>query len=43
MLIFIKKVDVGGWIILKWILNKQDRSVCIGFMWLRIGAGGGIW
>jgi hypothetical protein len=29
--------DIGGWIILKWIL---DRMVWIGLIWLRIGISG---
>jgi hypothetical protein len=28
--------DVGGWTILKWILQRQDRMVWIGSIWLRI-------
>jgi hypothetical protein len=34
--------DVGGWIILKWILERQDGTVWIGFIWFRIGTGGGL-
>jgi hypothetical protein len=26
--------------ILKWILKKQDMTVCPGFIWLRRGTGG---
>jgi hypothetical protein len=29
--------DAGGWTILKWILERQDRMVWIGLIWLRIG------
>jgi hypothetical protein len=29
--------DVGGWTILKWILERQDEMVGIGWIWLRIG------
>jgi hypothetical protein len=29
--------------ILKWISNKQDATVCTGFIWLRIGTRGGPW
>jgi hypothetical protein len=32
-------LDVGGWIILKWIL---DRMVWTGLIWLRIGTNGGL-
>jgi hypothetical protein len=33
--------DVGGWTILKWILETGwDGMVCIGFIWLRIGTSG---
>jgi hypothetical protein len=35
-------VDVGGRIILKWILDKKDRVVWTGFIWLRIGTSGGL-
>jgi hypothetical protein len=33
---------IKGRIILKWILGKQGWRVLIGFIWLRIGTGGGI-
>jgi hypothetical protein len=29
--------DVGGWTILKWMLERQDGMVWIGLIWLRIG------
>jgi hypothetical protein len=29
--------DVGGWTILKWILERCDGAVCTGSIWLRIG------
>jgi hypothetical protein len=29
--------DVGGWTILKWILEREDGMVMIGLIWLRIG------
>jgi hypothetical protein len=32
--------DVGGWTILKWILEKWDGMV--GLIWLRIGTSGGL-
>jgi hypothetical protein len=32
--------DIGGWTILKWILERQDGMVWIGFIWLRIGTNG---
>jgi hypothetical protein len=34
--------DVGGWTILKWILERYDGMVRIGLIWLRIGTGGGL-
>jgi hypothetical protein len=33
--------DVGGKIILKWILERWDEMVWPGFIWLRIGTSGG--
>jgi hypothetical protein len=32
--------DVGGWIILGWILERLDGVMWTGFVWLRIGTGG---
>jgi hypothetical protein len=32
--------DVGGWIILGWILEKRDGVKWTGLVWLRIGTGG---
>jgi hypothetical protein len=32
--------DVGGWVILKWMLEKLDRVVWTGSIWLRIGTSG---
>jgi hypothetical protein len=29
--------DVGGWTILKWILERYDVMEWIGLIWLRIG------
>jgi hypothetical protein len=29
--------DVGGWDILKWILKRENGTLWIGLMWLRIG------
>jgi hypothetical protein len=29
--------DIGGWIILKWILERYDGMVLTGLIWLRIG------
>jgi hypothetical protein len=29
--------DVGGWTILKWILERQDGMEWIGWIWLRMG------
>jgi hypothetical protein len=34
--------DVGGWTILKWILERYDGMVWIGLIWLRIGISGGL-
>jgi hypothetical protein len=33
--------DIGGNIILKWILKKRDNGAWTGLIWLRIGTGGG--
>jgi hypothetical protein len=39
-----KDQDIGGWIILKWILQleKEDGVVWTGLIWLRIGTNGGL-
>jgi hypothetical protein len=34
--------DVGGWTILKWILERYDGMEWIGLIWLRIGTSGGL-
>jgi hypothetical protein len=34
------KNDVGGWITLRWILEREDEVVWSGLVWVRIGAGG---
>jgi hypothetical protein len=34
--------ELGGRTILKWILEIEDGVVWIGFIWLRIGIGGGL-
>jgi hypothetical protein len=34
--------DVGGWTILKWILERSDGMVGTGWNWLRIGTSGGL-
>jgi hypothetical protein len=34
--------DVGGWTILKGILERWDGMVWIGSIWLRIGTSGGV-
>jgi hypothetical protein len=34
--------DVGGWTILKWMLEKYDGVVWIGLIWLRIGTSRGL-
>jgi hypothetical protein len=33
---------VDGRIILRWILEREDGAVLAGFIWLRIGTGGGL-
>jgi hypothetical protein len=35
-----RSVDVK--IILEWILGTQDGSMCVGFVWLRIGTSDGL-
>jgi hypothetical protein len=37
-----KDVGVDGTIILKGLFGKQSWRVWTGFMWLRIGTGGGL-
>jgi hypothetical protein len=37
-----KDQDVDGWIILRWILERQDGTVSTGLVWLRIGTRGGL-
>jgi hypothetical protein len=37
-----KDIDVGGRIILEWILQRQDGVVLTGLIWFRIGTGGGL-
>jgi hypothetical protein len=34
--------DVGGWTILKWILERWDGMKWIELIWLRIGTSGGL-
>jgi hypothetical protein len=34
--------DVGGWIVLKWILERQDGMVWTELIWLRIWTSGGL-
>jgi hypothetical protein len=34
--------DVGGWTVLKWILEKYDGMIWIESIWLRIGSNGGL-
>jgi hypothetical protein len=34
--------DVGGWTILKWILERQDGMVWVRLIWLRIVTSGGL-
>jgi hypothetical protein len=35
-------LDVGGRTLLKWILERWDRVVWTGSIWLRIGTSGGL-
>jgi hypothetical protein len=37
-----RDLDVGWRIILKWIVEKQDRVVWTGLIWLRIGTSSGL-
>jgi hypothetical protein len=37
-----KTNNVGEWMILKWILERQDEVVWTGFIWLRMGTNGGL-
>jgi hypothetical protein len=34
--------DVDGWTMLKYILERQDGMVWIGFIWFGIGTSGGL-
>jgi len=36
-------LGVGVKITLKWNLKKYERSVWIGFIWLRVWTSGGLW
>jgi hypothetical protein len=36
-----ERPDAGGWIILKWILEKEDVVVGTRLIWLRIGTSEG--
>jgi hypothetical protein len=38
----LEDLDIGGIIILRWILKGQDRMVWTGLIWLRIGTSGGL-
>jgi hypothetical protein len=37
----LEDLDVDGRIILTWILRKWGRGAWTGFIWLRVGTGGG--
>jgi hypothetical protein len=32
--------DIGGWIILRWIIERLDGEVWTGLSWLRVGTAG---
>jgi hypothetical protein len=38
----LENLDVGGGIVLKWILEKYDGVLWAGFIWLRIGTCAGL-
>jgi hypothetical protein len=38
----IRKEEVGGWTILKWILERYKGMEWIGWIWFRIGTTGGL-
>jgi hypothetical protein len=35
-------LSIDGNVMLKWIFGKQGERMWIGFIWLRIGASGGL-
>jgi hypothetical protein len=35
------RLNTGGWVILKWILERYDGVVWTGLIWLRIGTSEG--
>jgi hypothetical protein len=37
-----RNTKTGGWIILKWILERYDGVVWAGLIWIRIGTSGGL-
>jgi hypothetical protein len=37
-----RPLDVGGWTILEWILERSDGMVWTGSIWLRIGISVGL-
>jgi hypothetical protein len=37
-----KPLGIGGWTILKWILEREDGMEWIGLIWRRIGINGGL-
>jgi hypothetical protein len=36
-----ENTDVDGWIILRWIFRKWGMQTWTGWIWLKIGTGGG--
>jgi hypothetical protein len=37
----LRRKNLGGWTMLRWILERKDGVVWTGSIWLRIGTGGG--
>jgi hypothetical protein len=39
---YLEDQDVGGWTILKWVLEGYEGMVWIELIWLMIGSSGGL-